>query len=72
MCVNILYNMALITLRQEIMNIDNFIQSELRVIASEKLDISNDLEIKQTKNISELLINEEKKEENNQKSEKNN
>lgn len=55
------------------MNIDNFIQSELKVIASENLDISSDLEQHQTKNISELLVNEEKeKQKNSKEQEKNN
>lgn len=53
------------------MNIDNFVKSELRVIASEKLDISNDLIIEQTKNISELLINEKEKEQETSEKEKN-
>lgn len=41
------------------MNIDHFIQSELKVTASENLDINSDLSAVQTKNISELLYNEE-------------
>lgn len=47
------------------MNIDNFVQSELRVVASENLDITNDLQASQTKNINELLINEKEKEQEN-------
>lgn len=55
------------------MNIDNFVKSELKVTASENLDISSDLEQNQTKNISELIGNEEKKEQKNHKEqEKNN
>lgn len=48
------------------MNIDNFIKSELKVIASENLNIASDLEKQQTKNINELLIDEQK-EKNNEK-----
>jgi hypothetical protein len=53
------------------MNIDNFVQSELRVIASEKLNISSDLEKEQIKNISELLIDEKEKEQKNNKQKNN-
>lgn len=49
------------------MNIDHFIQSELHVVASENLDISQDLQSSQSKDINELLINEAKKESENQK-----
>jgi len=55
---------------KNIMNIDNFVKSELRVIASEKLNIASDLEQQQTKNINELLINEKEKEENEHKEKK--
>jgi hypothetical protein len=37
------------------MKIDHFIQSELRVVASENVDISSDLNNNQDKNINELL-----------------
>jgi hypothetical protein len=42
------------------MNIDHFIPSELKVIASDTLDVSKDLEKTQTHSISELLNNEKK------------
>lgn len=54
------------------MNIYNFVKSELKVTASENLDISGDLEQHQTKNIRKLLVNEEKKEEKNDKEQKEN
>lgn len=54
------------------MNIDNFVQSELKVVASENIDISHDLEQLQTKNISELLINEKEKTEKNNKEQEDN
>lgn len=54
------------------MNIDNFVKSELKVTASENLDISSDLAAQQTKNISELLINEKEKEQENSKKNENN
>lgn len=53
------------------MNIDHFIQSELHVIASENLDISQDLNSSQSKNINELLINEAKENSEKQKNEEN-
>lgn len=53
------------------MKIDHFIQSELKVVASENLDISDDLDSTQTKNISELL-NNEKEENTNENPEKEN
>lgn len=52
------------------MNIDHFIQSELKVVASENIDIESDLLAVQTKNISELLNNE--KEENSEADEEKN
>lgn len=55
---------------RNIMNIDHFIQSELKVTASENLDISKDLEAQQNNSISELLDNE-KTEKNSQDQEKN-
>lgn len=54
------------------MNIYNFVKSELKVTAGENLDISSDLEQHQTNNIRELLVNEEKKEEKNDKDQKEN
>lgn len=48
------------------MNIDHFIKSALHVVASETLDISQDLNCSQTKNISELLADEAKEESKNQ------
>lgn len=51
------------------MNIDHFIKSALHVVASENIDISQDLKCSQSKNISELLINEAKEEPQKQKDE---
>lgn len=51
------------------MKIDNFIESELKVTASDNVDISSDLTASQTKNISELL-EDEKKQKNNKNNEK--
>lgn len=44
----------------------NIANSTLKVVASEHLDVSRDLESSQTKTISELL-NDKKEEENNEK-----
>lgn len=52
------------------MKIDHFIQSELRVIASENVDISSDLNNNQDKNINELL-DEKTKTESEEKENKN-
>lgn len=53
------------------MNIDHFIQSELKVIASENLDIQADLSAIQTKNIGELLNNEKEETSEKEKNENN-
>jgi uncharacterized protein YfdQ (DUF2303 family) len=43
---------------KKIMKIDHFIQSELKVVASENLNITDDLLSTQSKHIDELLNNE--------------
>ena len=43
------------------MKIDNFVESILKVTASDNLDISSDLQSSQTKNINELIEDEKNK-----------
>jgi hypothetical protein len=46
---------------RKIMKIDNFVESILKVTASDNLDISSDLQSSQTKNINELIEDEKNK-----------
>lgn len=50
---------------------NNFVPLELKVIASLNVDVSKDLENKESKNLNELFYNEEKEsQENNKEDEK--